>query len=160
MVRIRKVEISNFRAVKSLSWCPAEGINCLVGPGDSGKSTIPDAIDLCLGARRSANFADTDFFRLDVKHPVDILLTIGELPDALMNLDTYGEFLRGFGKATGEVEDEPSRLPRGLTAVHGRRRRPRSTANRARLGVCRLRPSQPSHCQPAAERPAGANRHP
>jgi putative ATP-dependent endonuclease of OLD family len=108
MVRIRKVEIANFRSIKSLSWNPVDGINCLVGPGDSGKSTILDAIDLCLGARRSASFADTDFHNLDVKHPICIALTIGELPDALMSLETYGEFLRGFNSKTGDVEDEPS----------------------------------------------------
>jgi putative ATP-dependent endonuclease of OLD family len=107
MVRIRKVEISHFRSIKSLNWTPANGINCLVGPGDSGKSTILDAIDLCLSARRSAGFADTDFFQLHVKQPIVISLTIGELPDALLNLETYGEFLRGFDSETGEVEDEP-----------------------------------------------------
>lgn len=32
---------------------PAYGVNCLIGPGDSGKSTIFDAIDLCMGARRT-----------------------------------------------------------------------------------------------------------
>ncbi len=107
MVRIRKVEISHFRSIKSLSWTPVDGINCLVDPGDSGKSTILDAIDLCLSARRSVGFADTDFFQLDVKHPIVISLTIGELPDALLNLETYGEFLRGFDSETGAVEDEP-----------------------------------------------------
>ena len=29
---------------------PAPGINCLIGPGDIGKSTLLDAIDLCMGA--------------------------------------------------------------------------------------------------------------
>jgi len=53
MARIRKVEIRNFRSIRALDWLPSPGINCLIGPGDSGKSTILDAIDLCLGARRS-----------------------------------------------------------------------------------------------------------
>jgi putative ATP-dependent endonuclease of the OLD family len=107
MVRIRRVEIRNYRAVKSLDWVPSTGINCLIGPGDSGKSTILDAIDLCLGARRTAQLGDTDFFRLDVGHPISILLTLGELPDALKNIETYGDFLRGFDTTSGQVEDEP-----------------------------------------------------
>lgn len=107
MVRIRKVEIRNFRSIQSLDWAPSAGINCLIGPGDSGKSSILDAIDLCLGARRSVPFGDTDFFRLDVTQPVTISLTLGELPDALKNLDTYGEFLRGFDVVTKIIEDEP-----------------------------------------------------
>lgn len=107
MARIRRLEIQNFRSIQSLGWAPSAGINCLIGPGDSGKSSILDAIDLCLGARRSAPFGDTDFFGLDVTRPIVISVTLGELPDELKNLDVYGEFLRGFDATTGLVEDEP-----------------------------------------------------
>lgn len=107
MVRIRKIEVRNFRSIQSLDWAPSAGINCLIGPGDSGKSSILDAIDLCLGARRSAPFGDTDFFGLDVTHPVVISLTLGALPDGLKNLDIYGDFLRGFDASTRQIEDEP-----------------------------------------------------
>ena len=50
MARIRKVEIENFRSIKKFQWFPSNGLNCLIGAGDSGKSTILDAIDWCLGA--------------------------------------------------------------------------------------------------------------
>jgi len=53
MTIIRAIEIENFRSIKALSWLPREGINCIVGPGDGGKSTVLDAIDYCLGARRT-----------------------------------------------------------------------------------------------------------
>lgn len=86
---------------------PSAGINCLIGPGDSGKSTLLDAIDLCLGARRSAPVGDTDFFGLDVTQPIVISLTLGMLPESLKNLDSYGDFLRGYDAATHRVEDEP-----------------------------------------------------
>ncbi len=43
MPRIRHLAIRNFRSIKALDWSPAPGINCLIGPGDSGKSTILDA---------------------------------------------------------------------------------------------------------------------
>ncbi len=107
MARIRRLEIRNFRSIQALDWVPSAGINCLVGPGDSGKSTILDAIDLCLGARRSAPFGDIDFYRLDVSQPVVIAVTLGALPDTLLNLEAYGEFLRGYDAATRQVEDEP-----------------------------------------------------
>jgi ABC-type multidrug transport system ATPase subunit len=109
MARIRKVEILNFRGIRSLTWLPSTGINCLIGPGDSGKSTILDAIDLCLGARRNVQFSDADFFNLDVTQPIVICLTIGELEDALKNFETYGLFVRGFDPVTGNVEDEPEK---------------------------------------------------
>lgn len=107
MTRIRHIDIRNFRSIQSLVWTPSNGVNCLIGPGDSGKSTILDAIDLCIGARRSTVFNDTDFFNLDVTRAITITVTLGALPDSLKNLDTYGEFLRGFNPATGGLEDEP-----------------------------------------------------
>ena len=109
MARIRKIEISHFRCIRSLTWSPSSGINCLIGPGDSGKSTVLDAIDLCLGARRIVQFTDADFFGLDVGSPISIILTIGELDDALKNLELYGLYLRSYNVDTGEVEDEPEK---------------------------------------------------
>ena len=107
MAWICHLAIQNFRSIRELSWVPSAGINCLVGPGDSGKSTILDAIDLCLGARRSIAFGDTDFNNLEVTQPIIVSATLDGLPDELLNLDTYGDFLRGFDVETGQVEDEP-----------------------------------------------------
>ena len=90
-----------------LRFLPGAGVNCLIGPGDSGKSTILDAIDLCLGARRSLTFNDTDFHGLDVSAPIRIAMTIGALDDALKAMDAYGDFLVGFNEATGVLEAEP-----------------------------------------------------
>jgi hypothetical protein len=109
MARIRKIEVTNFRGLREFTWLPSPGINCLIGPGDSGKSSVLDAIDLCLGARRTVQFTDADFTDLDVSAPIRISLTLGELDDALKSIDAYGLFLRGFRADTGEIEDEPER---------------------------------------------------
>jgi putative ATP-dependent endonuclease of OLD family len=114
VARIRKVEIRNFRAVQALDWCPSPGVNCLIGPGDSGKSTVLDAIDYCLGARRNLALADTDFHRLDVTQRIRIAVTLGDLPESMLSIETFGEYLRGFDAATGVVEDEPRK---GLETV-------------------------------------------
>lgn len=108
MAKIRIIEISNFRAIKGLRWLPGPGVNCLIGPGDSGKSSILEAIDLCLGARRSVTFSDADFHLLDTSSPITVALTVGALDDSAKSLDSYGQFLRGFNLATGELEDEPA----------------------------------------------------
>jgi len=108
MARIRKIEIANFRGIQLLAWCPTPGINCLIGPGDSGKSTVLDAIDLCLGARRNVQFSDADFFGLDITTPISITLTLGDLDDSMRTLESFGAFLRGYHANTGVVEDEPS----------------------------------------------------
>jgi len=107
MTRIRKIEINHFRGINHFVWLPTSGVNCLIGPGDSGKSSILDAIDLCLGARKNAIFYDTDFYQLDVEKPITISITLGELSERLKNLDNYGLYLRGFKPDTGEILPEP-----------------------------------------------------
>ncbi len=117
MARVRAVEIGNFRGIKELTWYPAAGINCLIGPGDSGKSSILNAIDLCLGARRSVQFTDADFHLLNVEAPITIAVSLGELDDDLKNLDTYGMYLRGFDAAAGTIEDEPEKAVETVLTV-------------------------------------------
>lgn len=107
MAVIRKLEIKNFRSINYLEWAPNPGINCLIGPGDSGKSSILDAIDLCLGARRNVSFEDTDFHLLNVETAIEIFITLGCLPESLLNIELYGNFLRGFVQETKQIEDEP-----------------------------------------------------
>ena len=106
MAVIRKIEIANFRCLKKLVWQPSPGINCLIGPGDSGKSTILDAIDYC-HARRNLLIADTDFHLLDVNNPINITITLGKLDDALKSIDAYGLYLKGFDAETGDIVEEP-----------------------------------------------------
>lgn len=44
-MKIRKLKIKNFRGVSELEWSlPNAGIFCLIGKGDSAKSTILEAI--------------------------------------------------------------------------------------------------------------------
>jgi putative ATP-dependent endonuclease of OLD family len=107
MARIRKIEIRNFRGIKECSWFPSPGINCLIGPGDSCKSSILDAIEFCIGARRTLQITDADFHRLDVEKPIEVIVTIGELTDALKSIEGYGLYVRSFDPATGEIDDEP-----------------------------------------------------
>ncbi|MBB4427866.1 hypothetical protein GGD66_006449 [Bradyrhizobium sp. CIR48] len=109
MARIRYIEIKNFRSIREFNWWPSPGINCLVGPGDIGKSSILDAIDLCLGARRNFQFTDADFYNLDVDKPVIITVTLGELDDSLKNMEAYGNYLRGCNAEAKTIEDEPEK---------------------------------------------------
>ncbi|WP_288483539.1 AAA family ATPase [uncultured Novosphingobium sp.] len=107
MAQIRQISISNFRCIEQLNWFPAAGINCLIGPGDAGKSSILDAIDFCLGARRMVQITDADFHGLNVATPIVIRITIGDLSDALKSIETYGAYVRGFDPATQVIDDEP-----------------------------------------------------
>ena len=117
MARIREILIENFRCIKALKWLPTPGVNCLIGPGDSGKSSILDAVDFCLGARRNIQFTDADFYMLDVETPIQISVTIGALDDGLKNLDAYGMYLRSFDARSGEIEDEPEETAETVLTV-------------------------------------------
>ena len=56
-VRIVQIEIRNFRGIRKLDWNPSPGMNCLIGPGDSTKTTILDAIAFWWGKeKRSADW--------------------------------------------------------------------------------------------------------
>ena len=107
MTLVRAVEVENFRSIKATRWIPGPGINCLIGPGDSGKSTVLDAIEYCIGARRTLPLTDADFCGLDIENSIRICVTLGNLPDELKNIDSYGLYLRGFNAADGTVSDEP-----------------------------------------------------
>ena len=69
-MHIRLVEIQNFRGIRTLRWSPREGVNCLIGPGDSTKTTILDAIELALNPRSYSFADDSDFYDLATDKPV------------------------------------------------------------------------------------------
>jgi putative ATP-dependent endonuclease of OLD family len=118
MAKIRHIKIENFRAIKSFEWWPNPGVNCLIGPGDVGKSTVINAIDLCLGPRRTKEFADSDFHKLNTEEPILIEITVSDLADTLKNFDKYDLFLRGYNPEEKKIEDEPgANLEPALTIV-------------------------------------------
>lgn len=102
---VRFLRVRNFRGIASLDWAPNEGINAIIGPGDVGKSTILEALDLVIGSRRSS-FTDTDFHCTDVTKPILIEVTVGALPKPLTDLEIYGAALRGWSASDG-IADEP-----------------------------------------------------
>jgi putative ATP-dependent endonuclease of OLD family len=106
-MRIVFVEIRNFRGIKKLDWTPAAAMNCLIGPGDSTKTTILDAIELALNPKSYVFADDTDFFDLDVHKPITITVTLAGLPSEFISDDRYGMYLRGWNGQTFKVEDEP-----------------------------------------------------
>ncbi|MEM6941555.1 MAG: ATP-binding protein [Pseudomonadota bacterium] len=75
---------------------------------DSGKTSVLDAIDFCLGARRNIAFSDYDFHSADTTKPISVTVALGFLEDGLQNIDRYGDFLCGFNAVSKEFEAEPN----------------------------------------------------
>lgn len=63
---IRRLKIERFRGVQSLCWLPDKGMNVILGGGDTGKSTILEAIGLLLSPTNTYTVSDSDYWRRDV----------------------------------------------------------------------------------------------
>ncbi|WP_340645996.1 AAA family ATPase [Phenylobacterium sp.] len=106
-MRIVRVEIQNYRGIGTLDWQPSPGMNCLIGPGDSTKTTILDAIELALNPRSNYLGDDTDFHDLNFDLPVRVTVTLVGIP-AEFCIDTrYGLHLRGWDETAAKLVDEP-----------------------------------------------------
>lgn len=105
-MRIRRVSVRNYRGIRQMDWNIEESITCLIGPGDSTKSTILDAIELALSPRWNVTFDDSDFHNADTSQDIEITVTVGDLPDALITEQKFGLHKRGWKADTG-LMDEP-----------------------------------------------------
>jgi putative ATP-dependent endonuclease of the OLD family len=105
-LKIAHIKISRFRGIRSLSWSPGPHLNCLIGPGDSSKTTILDAIEIGLSPRYGFSGTDADFYDCDFTNPVEIITTLIDLPDDLVSENRYGLLLRGWHAGTQLIHDE------------------------------------------------------
>ncbi|MDE0573743.1 ATP-binding protein [Demequina sp. B12] len=100
--------IENFRGVKALDWTLPmdQRLVALIGPGDSGKSTILEAVHWLLGDRWSIPVSDTDFFGVDLSQTIRIQAVLVGLPDALKRDTAFGLWLSGVD-STGALHQDP-----------------------------------------------------
>ena len=88
-MKIRRLDVSNFRGIRALSWRlpPDQSFFVLIGPGDATKSTILTAIERGLSDRWNITFVDTDFFHANVDEPIRIRVAVTDLPPDLLGID-------------------------------------------------------------------------
>jgi hypothetical protein len=104
-MQIRQLKINNFRGIATLDWKPGNAFCCLIGSGDSGKSTVLDAIEALLSSRWFS-FTENDFLNSDTTHPICIEASIGELSKPLKSDERFGLYVRGW-TVDGNIHDEP-----------------------------------------------------
>jgi putative ATP-dependent endonuclease of the OLD family len=102
-MRLRRLEIQNFRGVRSLDWRHIPITAALVGPGDSGKSTILDAIERVLSPKWNVAFDDTDFWDLHTDAAIVIHATITDLAPSFYRDTKFGLLLHGFDAKEGKA---------------------------------------------------------
>jgi putative ATP-dependent endonuclease of OLD family len=83
---IRQITMRRFRRFAEFTWEPAPGINCLIGPGDGGKSTILSAIAFATSPSPFGPAAEHDYYRRATEQGFEVALILGGLDEALKGL--------------------------------------------------------------------------
>lgn len=105
MARVYELKINNFRGIKSFSQKFNKHFNCILGRGDSCKTTILDAISYVLSPSWNPSFYDSDFYNGNPNEPIMIEASLVAAPNELINEDKYGLYIRGLDK-DGNIQDE------------------------------------------------------
>lgn len=107
MSKIHSISIKNFRGFKEFSHVfDKSNLICLIGRGDSGKSTILEAISYVLSPSWSLTFYDSDFNNCIFESPIEIVASLIDLPEKLINENKYGLYIRGLDNNTNIIHDE------------------------------------------------------
>lgn len=109
-MKITNIEIHNFRGIKTgnVSFPDDTRIVCLIGAGDSTKSTLLRAIEWVLWPTWNLTACDNDFYNCDTSTPIILRGTFSEIPEKLLGEDKFGLYLRRPGILIDpETDDEP-----------------------------------------------------
>lgn len=95
MSKIYSLSIKNFRGIKEFNHVfGSENFIVLIGRGNSGKTTILQAINLVLSPTWNVGLSDLDFYDTDVTQPIEIEATITDFPKELLTDSKYGLYIR------------------------------------------------------------------
>lgn len=108
MATIVNLDIKNFRGIKDLSlkFKRDQSLICLIGRGDSGKTTVLDAISSVLSPVWNLNFYDTDFFNCDYENNIEITASLVDMPEKLLSENKFGLYQRGINPNNNEIIDD------------------------------------------------------
>lgn len=107
-MNIKHIQVSSFRGIRELDWTVEGSVACLIGPNDSTKSSIIEAVELVLSPRWNPSLSDADFYQGDTKQPIEIRVVVAGLPQKLMVEEKFGLALQGWtpdGRISGMLEE-------------------------------------------------------
>jgi len=109
MAKIHSLKIKNYRGIKEFEQVFGDAdFVCLIGRGDSGKTTILQAINAVLSPNWNYVFNDSDFFNIDINNPIEIEASLYDLPNDLLTVTKYGLYKRLL-VSSGEIIDDLSK---------------------------------------------------
>lgn len=103
-MKIRYLEIKNFRGIKDFSQKFGRDFVCLIGRGDSCKTSILEAVSYALSPSWNITFHDTDFHKNNFDAPIEISVSLTDFPEEFLSDHKYGLHIRGLDK-NGDVID-------------------------------------------------------
>lgn len=107
-MKIRRLGIQNFRGINQLEWnLPNEKTFCLIGKGDSTKTTVLEAIRCAFSPQWNHAFYDSDFYQCNTDNSIQIEVVIGDLLAEFCAEQKYGAHLRGWDIKAFRLKDEP-----------------------------------------------------
>lgn len=157
-MKLRKLIIKNLRGIREMEWDLSGDMACLIGPGDSTKSTILLALEYLFSGNWSLSVSDVDFHQMNVQNPIEIVAIVAELPDVLITEGKFGLYLGFWNPQDKKLYEEqkdglyqkalqirleiPQDLEPKWTVVslqtEGREPQPISAADRRALGVAKI----------------------
>ena len=107
-MQIVHLKIENFRGIKHFENSFNQNLICFVGRGDSGKSTILEAISYVLCGATNIDIRETDFYNCDTSSKICIELSVKEFPEEMQLDSKWGLYIRGF--RNNEIIDDITTL--------------------------------------------------
>ncbi len=106
MPKIHTLKIENYRGIKEFEHVfDNDSFICLIGRGDSGKSTLLEAIAAVMSPNWSYKFYDTDFYNWNTDNPVVIEVSLYDVPDDLLKESKFGLYKRLLNERNQIVDD-------------------------------------------------------
>ena len=115
-MRLHLLEIENFRGIRHgcFSFPEEQRLICVIGAGDTGKTTLFKAIEWVLWPAWNLIVTDTDFYNCNTENSIQITASVSEFSDELLKEDKFGLFLRDAWAVTNHAEnDEPAETESG-----------------------------------------------
>jgi putative ATP-dependent endonuclease of the OLD family len=107
-MRIRQLSINNFRGIREMEWAlPDKALFCLIGRGDSTKSTILEALRRVFYPQWNLLFDDADFYQCKPENAIRIEAVLGGIPEEFRDLENYGHCLCGWDSVNLRHQSEP-----------------------------------------------------
>jgi len=118
LMHIHKVEIYNFRSHRETIVEFSKGINVLIGPNNTGKTSFLHALNLAIGWHRRPEPIEDDFFAIEKdfdpkkSDPIKIVLEFRETPEERFSENVISVFEHAirFDKKISQGFDEPIRF--------------------------------------------------